>query len=342
MNISKILEEKEKSVLIQEACFSHNSGRRKILEKKDAIRTPFMVDRDRIIHCKSFRRLKHKTQVFIKPYGDHYRTRLTHTLEVSQIARTIGVGIGLNNDLIEAIALGHDIGHVAFAHNGEEVLNELLPNGFKHNLNSIRVLTKIENNGQGLNLTNEVLNGIITHSGFSNVDSNSYTLEGQVVKYSDKIAYVNHDIDDSLRAGILKQSDFPKDCLEILGWTSSERINTLVTDCIFESLRNIHSGNPKISLSKKIGDALITLRNFMFKEVYKGNKLKEEREKAKFVLEQLFTHLYNNINKLPNFYLKIAEEEGKHQGVADYIAGMSDDFCLNTFNKIFIPKIVLY
>ena len=342
MNISKILEEKEKSVLIQEACFSYNSGRRKITEKKDDIRTPFMVDRDRIIHCKSFRRLKHKTQVFIKAFADHYRTRLTHTLEVSQIARTIGSGIGLNNDLIEAIALGHDIGHVAFAHNGEEVLNELIPNGFKHNLNSIRILTEIENNGQGLNLTDEVLNGILTHSGFSKSDNISYTLEGQVVRYSDKIAYVNHDIDDSLRAGILKQSDFPMDCFGILGETSSQRINTLVTDCIFKSLKNIKSGDLKISLSKEIEDALSTLRNFMFKEVYKGNKLKEEREKARFVLDQLFMHLYNNIDKLPSFYLNIAEREGKHQGVSDYIAGMSDDFCLYTFNKIFIPKMVLY
>ncbi len=201
-----------------------------------------MVDRDRIIHSKSFRRLKHKTQVYIRTSSDHYRTRLTHTLEVAQIAKTIGKGIGLNEDLIEAIALGHDIGHVAFAHNGEEVLNELLPCGFKHNENSVRVLKKIEKEGKGLNLTKEVLDGILYHSGFSKNSPKAYTLEGQVVKYSDKIAYVNHDIDDSIRAGLLFQEDIPKELLYCLGNTHGERINILVIDCIKNTLNNIEKG----------------------------------------------------------------------------------------------------
>ena len=205
-SIREKLENNEKYSLCEHGSLSINSKGRERTEEKDSIRTDYMLDRDRILHSKSFRRLKHKTQVYIKTWGDHYRTRLTHTLEVSQIARTIGKSIGLNEDLIEAIALGHDIGHVAFAHNGEEVLNDLLPSGFRHNENSVRVLTKIENLGQGLNLTKEVLDGILHHSGFSKESAKAFTLEGQVVRYSDKIAYVNHDIDDSIRAGILKES----------------------------------------------------------------------------------------------------------------------------------------
>ncbi len=301
-----------------------------------------MVDRDRIIHCKSFRRLKHKTQVFIKASGDHYRTRLTHTLEVSQISRTIGKGIGLNEDLIEAIALGHDIGHVAFGHNGEEILNQLLPNGFKHNVNSIRVLTRLENQGQGLNLTKEVLDGILYHSGFQNKKVKAFTLEGQVVKFSDKIAYVNHDVDDCIRAGILKQEELPKEYIEILGFSSSDRIKTLVRDCIYKTLDNLKNDIFQVDLSDKIEKGLMGLRSFMFTNIYNGNKLSVERDKAKFVIEQVFLYFIKRPNELPEAYRKIVEIEGLYQGVADYISGMSDDYCLAIFNEKYVPKLMVY
>lgn len=344
MSLRKRIENIERISIISEGTKSENTKGRFIKEEQDDIRTVFMVDRDRIIHSKSFRRLKHKTQVYIKTWGDHYRTRLTHTLEVAQIGKTIGKSIGLNEDLIEAIALGHDIGHVAFAHSGEEVLNELLPNGFKHNINSIRVLTKIEKQGKGLNLTKEVLDGILNHSGFSNQDNSSKaaTLEGQVVKYSDKIAYVNHDIDDSIRAGLLNESDLPIDLINILGKSHSARIDTLVKDCINKTLDNIKLGIFEVGMSKDIETALKELRIFMFQRVYKGTILKEERDKAKFVLHQVFEYYLKNPNNMPKFYKNIVKKEGLYQGVADYISGMSDDYCLLLFNSIYVPKIVIY
>jgi len=340
--IREKLEINEKNSLIQYGSLSTNSKGRERLEEKDSIRTDYMLDRDRILHSKSFRRLKHKTQVYIKTWGDHYRTRLTHTLEVSQIARTIGKSIGLNEDLIEAIALGHDIGHVAFAHNGEEVLNELLPSGFRHNENSVRVLTKIENLGQGLNLTKEVLDGILHHSGFSKESVKAFTLEGQVVRYSDKIAYVNHDIDDSIRAGLLKEDELPRSLVDILGNSRRIRIDTLVKDCIYNTLNNIESGRIEVSLSVEVEKALSELRAFMFERIYKGETLKVERDKAKFVLKQVYNYFLNNPNNMPDFYKNIAFEEGLHQGVADYISGMSDDYCLLLFNDIYVPKLVIY
>ena len=342
MNIRQNIEKKEQLILNEKACLSINSKGREREEPEDDIRTVFMIDRDRIIHSKSFRRLKHKTQVYIRTSGDHYRTRLTHTLEVAQIAKTIGKGIGLNEDLIEAIALGHDIGHVAFAHNGEEVLNELLSNGFKHNENSIRVLKKIEKEGSGLNLTKEVLDGILHHSGFSKNAPKAYTLEGQVVKYSDKIAYVNHDIDDSIRAGLLLQKDIPKDLLYCLGNTHGKRIDTLVIDCIKNTLNNIEEGLIEVSLSDEKEIALYELRKYLFKKIYNGKILKVEREKAKFVLKQVFDYFVKNPKKMPKLYKNIAEEEGIYIGVADYIAGMSDDYCLYLFNNIYVPKVVIY
>jgi dGTPase len=336
------IEINETLILNDGAALSKNSLGREREEEPDEIRTAYMVDRDRIIHSKSFRRLKHKTQVYIKTWGDHYRTRLTHTLEVAQIARTIGRGIGLNEDLIEAIALGHDIGHVAFAHNGEEVLNELLPGGFKHNQNSVRVLKKIENVGAGLNLTKEVLDGILHHSGFSGSEAKAKTLEGQVVKYSDKIAYVNHDIDDSIRAGLLKIEEIPKDLIIALGQTHGERINTLVKDCINCTVDNLKNSIKEVSLSSEKDKALIGLRAFMFQNVYKGSKLKIERDKAKFVLAQVFKYFLSHPDKMPPFYNDIVEKEGLYQGVADYISGMSDDYCLVIFNNIYVPKFVIY
>ena len=342
MKIRERIENNEKLILISEASLSSNTKGRNREEVPDDIRTAYMVDRDRILHSKSFRRLKHKTQVYIKTWGDHYRTRLTHTLEVAQIGKTIGKGIGLNEDLIDAISLAHDIGHVAFAHNGEEVLNELLPNGFRHNKNSVRVLTRIEGQGKGLNLTEEVLDGVLHHSGFSNELAKAFTLEGQVVRYSDKIAYVNHDIDDSIRAGLLSEDEIPKNILSILGNTHGNRINTLVKDCIYNTLNNIEKGNVEISLSPSIQNALSELRNFMFENIYKGPILKEERDKAKFVLEKVYTYFLKNPHKMPKFYMDIVSEEGLHQGVADYISGMSDDYCLMLFNDIYVPKLVIY
>lgn len=342
MLIREKIENNEKISLQSYAAHSKHSKGRAREDKVDDIRTCYMVDRDRIIHSKSFRRLKHKTQVYISSFGDHYRTRLTHTLEVAQVARTIGRGIGLNEDLIEAIALGHDIGHVAFAHNGEEVLDKLLPNGFRHNENSVRVLTRLEKQGLGLNLSEEVLDGILHHSGFSKEGAKAFTLEGQVVRYSDKIAYVNHDIDDSIRAGLLCQEDIPLNSLETLGSNHSERINTLVSSCIYNTLNNIEKGEIRVSLEKDIEDSLYKLRAFLFENVYKGNVLKVERDKAKFVLEQVFNYFYKNPEKLPEFYINIVENEGLYQGVADYISGMSDDYCLSVFNNIYVPKIVIY
>jgi len=338
MNIRGKIERYEEYSIIPQGSKSKNSIGREKKEKLDELRTAYMIDRDRIIHCKSFRRLKRKTQVYIKTWSDHYRTRLTHTLEVAQIARTIGRGIGLNEDLIEAIALGHDIGHVAFAHSGEEVLNELLPNGFSHNKNSVRVLTYIENNGQGLNLSKEVLDGILYHSGFSDVSKKAFTLEGQVVKYSDKIAYVNHDIDDSLRAGILSMDSIPKDILQVLGDTHGERVDTLVKDCIYTTTNNIKENDIQVALSINIDNKFKKLRDFMFKEVYNGEFLKEERDKARFILIQLYKYFYSHEEKLPEFYKSIAKNEGLNQGVAAYIAGMSDEYCINLFKDIYIPS----
>ena len=342
MNIREIIEEKEEKIIVTQGIISSKSIGRARHEIPDENRTCFMVDRDRILHSKSFRRLKHKTQVFIKTFGDHYRTRLTHTLEVSQISRTIGKGIGLNEDLIEAIALGHDIGHVAFGHNGEEILNQLLPNGFKHNVNSIRVLTRLENHGEGFNLTKEVLNGILYHSGFEDKNLKAFTLEGQVVRFSDKIAYVNHDVDDSIRAGILKQEELPKEYIEVLGFTSGDRIKTLVRDCMYKTMDNLKNGIFQVGLSEKIEAGLVGLRGFMFTNIYNGSKLSIEREKAKFVIEQVFNYFIKRPIELPEVYRQIVEKEGLYQGVADYISGMSDDYCLAIFNEKYVPKLMVY
>ena len=340
MNVKEKIQSFESLTLIKEAAFSENSLGRKIREEDDDIRTCYMLDRDRVIQSKSFRRLKHKTQVYIKTFGDHYRTRLTHTLEVSQVARTIGAGIGLNENLIEAIALGHDLGHVAFAHNGEEVLNQYLKGGFRHNEQSVRVVTKLENEGQGLNLTEEVINGILNHSGLGTI-KDILTLEGIVVKFSDKMAYLNHDIDDSIRAGLLSKEQIPKDIVKILGDSSTQRLDTLIKDFVKNSNDNINNGVKEVGLSKEINEAMIELRQFMFKNIYLGDILKVERNKAKFILQQLIKHFEGNPEEMPEVYLTIAKNEGLQRSVADYIAGMSDDYCLLLFNKIFVPKVII-
>lgn len=271
-----------------------------------------------------------------------YRTRLTHTLEVAQIGRTIGAGIGLNEMLIEAIALGHDLGHVAFAHNGEEVLNEFLDGGFRHNEQSVRVVKKLEKDGKGLNLTEEVIDGILNHSGLGQKENIAKTLEGRIVKYSDKIAYLNHDIDDSIRAGLLHEEQLPKEIIKVLGKNHSERIHVLINDMINETTENLKNGKYDIKQSDEVKEAMIELRRYMFKNIYLADVLKEERGKAKFILTHVIDYFYKHSEELPNLYKEIANEEGLKRGVADYIAGMTDDYCISTFNKIYVPKFVIY
>ena len=314
---------------------------RETYEEPDPIRTCFMVDRDRIIHSKSFRRLKHKTQVFIAPPGDHYRTRLTHTLEVNQIARTIGAGLNLNLDLIEAIALAHDVGHTPFAHAGEQVLNELLTTGFRHNENSIRVLTRVEQNKtrKGLNLSQEVLDGVLHHSGYGQDELLSATLEGQVIRLSDKIAYVQHDIDDSIRAGLLVIEDIPAQYLEVLGDSHSKRIATLVSSTIHNTRKLMEQGdNVRVLPEAEVDKALKGLRHFMFDAIYNGNVCQAERSRAAFVLEHLFNYYRQYPEKMSQVYCEIADKEGLERAVADYISGMSDAYCISLFKEIYIPQ----
>ncbi|QQK07565.1 deoxyguanosinetriphosphate triphosphohydrolase [Miniphocaeibacter halophilus] len=306
-------------------------------EKQDSIRTAYQRDRDRIIHSKSFRRLKHKTQVYISPEKDHYRTRLTHTLEVAQIARTIARALRLNEDLTEAIALGHDLGHTPFGHMGEEVLNELNPSGFKHYLHSVRVVELLENTKErfGLNLTEDVLDGIANHTG----SQISKTMEGKIIKFADRIAYINHDIDDSIRAGILSEEDIPKDISNVLGRTSSIRINTLVNDIIINSyLKN------NIEMSSDKNEKMNELRQFMFDRVYFNPKVKNDEVKAKGIIENLYAYYKNNFNKLPKDHIDIYKKSedlkysSKDEIITDYIAGMTDTFAIHKYMDLFVPK----
>jgi len=294
------------------------------------MRTDFQRDKDRIIHCKAFRRLKNKTQVFFSPEGDHYRTRLTHTLNVSQIARGIARALSLNEDLTEAIALGHDLGHTPFGHSGERILDKLSPNGFKHNLQSGRVVDFLENDGAGLNLTREVVDGIINHK----INSNPKTLEGKAVSLADRIAYINHDIDDACRAGILQIDDIPKDILRTLGRGHSERINTMVFSLISAS-----ENTNKISMTDKVGRATDELRAFLFRNVYTNPIAKGEEEKAKIMLEALFEHFIKNPQKLPVPYNLIAENEGVERAVCDYISSMTDRFAIDLYTSLFVPNV---
>jgi len=328
MNLREKTEEFEEKNLSPYAFKSKSSRGRIIPEEKCLVRTDFQRDRDRILHSKAFRRLKHKTQVFISPEGDHYRTRLTHTLEVSQIARTIARALRLNEDLTEAIALGHDLGHTPFGHTGEKVLNELMPGGFKHEEQSLRVVDKLEQ-GRGLNLTFEVRDGILNHTSRRNPS----TLEGQVVKISDWIAYINHDIDDALRAGILKEEDLPKWPIDILGNKHAKRIDTMIKDIILESYEK-----PYIKMSEEVYKATYALREFMFERVYIGSKAKSQEDKAQIMLELMFKYFVKNVDKLPDEYKKIVEKEGKERGVCDYIAGMTDSFAIYKFREIFVPS----
>ncbi|NLI55217.1 MAG: deoxyguanosinetriphosphate triphosphohydrolase [Clostridiales bacterium] len=293
------------------------------------IRTDFIRDRDRILHSKSFRRLKHKTQVFLSPQGDHYRTRLTHTLEVSQIARTISRALRLNEDLTEAIAMGHDLGHTPFGHSGEDVLNELLPGGFEHNVQSLRVVEKLENDGEGLNLTFEVRDGILNHK----KSGDPATLEGRVVSLADRIAYINHDIDDAIRAGVLEESDLPESCVRVLGKSHGKRINTMILDVVAQS-----ADKPLVQMSDAVYEQFDALRDFMFDRVYKNPKAKSEETKAKRVIEELFAYYLAHVDLLTGEYAKYLEQDGKERAVADYIAGMTDNYAISEYMRIFVPK----
>lgn len=310
------------------AALVKNTKGRKVPAELCTIRTEFQRDRDKIIHCSSFRRLKHKTQVFLSPQGDHYRTRLTHTLEVSQIARTIARSLRLNEDLAEAIACGHDLGHTPFGHAGERVLNEIMPNGFRHNIQSVRVVDHIENYGKGLNLTFEVKNGIACHSD-QKVEAS--TLEGRVVRLSDKVAYINHDIEDAIRAGVLRESDLPYDSIYILGRTKSERITTIIMDVIANS-------KDDICMSDDVLKAHSGLKAFMFENVYTNPVAKGEESKAQDIVKNLFEYFLKNVEKLPQFYHPILERFGKERCVCDYIAGMTDLFAVELFKELHIPK----
>lgn len=327
MTIREMTEKNEEKILSSFATLSKNSkGRQKDITPCD-MRTEFQRDRDRIIHAKSFRRLKHKTQVFLAPAGDHYRTRLTHTMEVSQIARTIARSLQLNEDLTEAIALGHDLGHTPFGHTGEFVLDEICSFGFHHYEQSLRVVDFLEN-GVGLNLTYEVRDGIVNHAG----DNEASTLEGKIIKLADRIAYINHDIDDALRGGIIKESEIPKDCIKVLGKTHGERISTLIQDVVYES-----QGKNTIAMTYTISSAMAELRQFMFKTVYVDSEAKGEDEKARKIIKMLFETFMEKPSLMGDVYSDI-ERFGLEQTVCDYIAGMTDNFAIHKFNEIFIPK----
>lgn len=327
MEIRNQTEELERLLLSPLACCSTDSRGRENFEDLCPVRTVFQRDRDRIIHSKAFRRLKHKTQVFIIPEGDHYRTRLTHTLEVAQIAKTCAKALRLNEDLTEAIAMGHDLGHTPFGHAGEQVLDKLYLPGFKHNEQSLRIVDRLEGRS-GLNLTWEVRDGILNHTG----PEKPATLEGQVVKIADRIAYINHDIDDALRAGILDKKDLPRTCLEVLGNRHSQRINTMVLDLVTSS-----RGKSDITMSPQVQQAMDRLRSFMFNNVYIGSDAKTEESKARHLVERLYSFFLEHPQKIPGEVLSRAEQEGIPRVVVDYIAGMTDRFAVAQYKNLFIP-----
>ena len=323
----RIIEERERQTLSPYAALSAETRGREYPIDPCPVRTAFVRDRDRIIHCKSFRRLKHKTQVFLSPVGDHYRTRLTHTLEVAQIARTIARGLLLNEDLTEAIAMGHDLGHTPFGHSGESVLNRIVPDGFEHNKQSLRIVEKLEN-GKGLNLTFEVRDGILNHK----KSGHPSTLEGVVVSLADRIAYVNHDIDDAVRAGLLSNDILPKSCIEAIGATHGERINTLVLDILQTS-----SGKNHVEMSGEISSEFEKLRQFLFDNLYHDSAAKAEEGKAEGVIERLYYHYLKHVSELPPEFTKYIDEDGPDRIAADYIACMTDRYAVRDYTRLFVP-----
>ncbi len=327
-NIRQHSEKTEQQILSEYAALSSKTLGRRIFEAPCELRTEYQRDRDRVIHCKAFRRLKHKTQVFLSPELDHYRTRLTHTLEVSQIARTVARALRLNEDLTEAIALAHDLGHTPFGHAGERALNDLSEAGFTHYEQSVRVCEKLEKNGKGLNLTYEVLDGVLRHTR----GEWASTAEGRVVRISDRIAYINHDIDDAVRAGVLAAEDIPCEITAYLGATKSERINTLVT-----SLVNNSEGKD-IKMDAVTDKYYQQLHGFLFEYVYLNPVAKSEENKVFGLIEGLFSYFKKNPEKLPDEYRYICNEEGIDRAVSDYIAGMTDHFAVTAYSDIYIPK----
>ena len=318
------LEEREEAILSPAACLSKNSKGRQCAETECDFRTIFQRDRDRIIHSKAFRRLKHKTQVFISPEGDHYRTRLTHTLEVAQRGRTIARALALNEDLTEAIALGHDLGHTPFGHAGETALNAVTKEIFAHNIHSLRVVDDIE----GLNLSHEVRDGILNHTGVQIPE----TLEGQIVRLTDRVAYINHDIDDALRAGVICADQLPTKAISLLGQDHGQRINTMVRDIISYSWNQ-----REIRSSKEMAEVTDELRDFLFEKVYIGSKAKQEEAKAKRLIQELYKYFYQNPADISDQFKQKGSLINKEQLVIDYIAGMSDRYAINMGKRIFLP-----
>ncbi len=329
-NVCDLYLQKERELLSPYAFLTENTRGREKPCVPCTLRTEFQRDRDRIIHSQSFRRLMYKTQVFLAPAGDHYRTRLTHTLEVTQIARTIARGLFLNEDLTEAIALGHDLGHTPFGHAGELVMQDLFSPDFSHNAQGVRVVERLENNGDGLNLTFEVRDGIAHHSG----PEMPCTLEGAVIRYADRIAYINHDIDDALRAGILQQDEIPRELRQILGETHGERINTMVSAIIAAS-----TDKNEIKMESDVQEATDALRAFLFARVYKDNAAKDEEAKAKVMLAQLFTFFADHPENLPIDYLETISKESVERAVCDYLSGMTDRYAIELYRDLFIPEV---
>lgn len=330
MTIREKMEKMEKEILSPFATLSICSKGREREEEPCDIRPVFQRDRDRILHCKAFRRLKNKTQVFLTPKGDHYRTRMSHTLEVSQNARTIAKALRLNEDLVEAIALGHDLGHTPFGHAGEFLLNSLCKEGFCHNEQSVRIVEKLEKNGEGLNLTWEVRDGILNHQ----TKTMPHTLEGKIVRYSDKIAYINHDIDDAIRAQIMVKEDIPKELRNTLGDTTKERLDRLIHNIIIHSM-----DRDDICMSKEIEEAMRELRRFMFTHVYQNPIAKGEEIKARGLLKQLYDYYMDHMELIPEKYTRMIEAgETKERIICDYISGMTDQYAITKFEEYFLPQ----
>ena len=331
LSMREKLEQREHQFLSKYASFSDNSMGRDVYEDPCDLRPIYQRDRDRILHSKAFRRLKHKTQVFLAPEGDHYRTRLTHTLEVSQNARTIARALRLNEDFTEAIALGHDLGHTPFGHAGERALNSICPEGFEHHLQSIRVVELLENHGRGLNLTKEVRDGIVNHQ----TNGVPKTLEGKIVRLSDKIAYINHDIDDAIRGHIISEEDIPTEFTDVLGHSSRERLNRIIHDIV-----SCSEDKDDILMSPEIEKAMFGMRKYMFYSVYTNPKAKGEEQKAETMLKYLFEYYSKNFELLPEEYFNMIKmkEEKEARAVCDYIAGMTDRYAVAKFNEIAIPR----
>lgn len=329
MTVRERMEQEEYDVLSPQAQKAAETKGRPSPEEDNDVRTCYQRDADRILHSKSFRRLMHKTQVFLSPEGDHYRTRMTHTLEVSRIAQTIARGLRLNEDLTEAAALGHDLGHTPFGHAGERILNEIMPGGFEHNVQSLRVVERLENGGAGLNLTWEVRNAILCHTG----DDAADTLEGRIIRLADQIAYINHDIDDAIRGGIIFPMDIPLSASQVLGFTHGERIDALVTDIIRES-----EGRNAVRQSEECRKAMVELREFMFRAVYYNPVAKGEESKAQDMIRRLYDYYRRYPDKLPAEFQEIRLMEGEERAVCDYIAGMTDKYAVEQFGDIAIPK----